>query len=79
MRTTLDIDDDILETAKKMARTRKVSTGKVISELVKKGLVETAFEDIKWKDGFPLIEGNGLPITVEQVERLLNQEFENYP
>jgi hypothetical protein len=62
-----------------MARSRRISTGKVISELVKKGLVETAFEDIKWKDGFPLIEGNGQPITVEQVEKLLDEEFENYP
>ena len=37
MRTTLDIDEDVLEIAKGMAQGRKRSVGKVISELARKG------------------------------------------
>ena len=38
MRTTLDIDDDILDLAKQMAHQRGMSAGKVISELARKAL-----------------------------------------
>lgn len=38
MRTTLDIDDDLLFAAKEMARRERKSAGKVVSELMRKGL-----------------------------------------
>ena len=38
MRTTLDIDDDILQAAKEIAEIRGSTAGKVISELARKGL-----------------------------------------
>ena len=38
MRTTLDIDDDVLFAAKDLARQGKKSAGQVISELARKGL-----------------------------------------
>jgi len=38
MRTTLDIDDDILAAAKEIARLKRLSTGKVISGLLRDAL-----------------------------------------
>lgn len=38
MRTTLDIDDDVLFAAKDLARRGKKSAGRIISELARKGL-----------------------------------------
>mgnify|MGYP006305561501 FL=1 len=37
MRTTIDIDKDILETAKEIAKKEKKSAGAVISELARRG------------------------------------------
>jgi len=38
MRTTLAIDDDVLEVAKSLAHTRHISIGEVLSELARKGI-----------------------------------------
>jgi hypothetical protein len=35
MRTTLDIDDDLIRVAKELARREKVSTGQVVSRLLR--------------------------------------------
>lgn len=38
MRTTLDIDDDVLEAARELARKQHVSAGKVVSQLLRAAL-----------------------------------------
>jgi hypothetical protein len=38
MRTTLDIDDDVLRAARELARREKKTAGRVISELARKAL-----------------------------------------
>jgi len=38
MRTTLNIDEDILEIAKSLALTRKISVGEALSDLARKGM-----------------------------------------
>lgn len=38
MRTTLDIDEDVLAAAKELARRQRLSTGRVISRLLRQGL-----------------------------------------
>jgi len=42
MRTTLDIDDDVLHAAKDRARREKKTAGEVISELARSGLTGQA-------------------------------------
>jgi hypothetical protein len=42
MRTTLDIDDDVLQAAKDLARRQGKTAGAVISELVRKALGASA-------------------------------------
>lgn len=38
MRTTLDIDDDVLQAAKEIAANRATTTGRVLSDLARKAL-----------------------------------------
>ena len=38
MRTTLDLDEDVLQAAKELAELQGLTAGKVLSELARKGL-----------------------------------------
>jgi len=38
MRTTIDIDDDVLRAVKELARRERTTAGRVISELARRGL-----------------------------------------
>jgi hypothetical protein len=38
VRTTLDIDDDVLQAAKELAAGRRLTAGQMLSELARKGL-----------------------------------------
>jgi len=38
VRTTLDIDDDVLQAAKELAAGRRMTAGQVLSELARRGL-----------------------------------------
>lgn len=39
MRTTLDIDEDVLETAKELAARRRTTAGRILSELARRALM----------------------------------------
>ena len=42
MRTTLDIDDDVLASAKEIARRERKTAGQVMSELVRRALTQAS-------------------------------------
>ena len=70
MRTTITIDDDLFEAAKVLAIQRKVPVGKVVSELMRKGL--NAQTTVKvGKGGFPTFQvpTDAHPITLEIVKQ----------
>jgi hypothetical protein len=88
MRTTLDIDDDILQAAKELARAEKKTAGQVLSELARKGLTqptrptglgEDAAPPYVMKDGWYVLTGReGAVVTNELVERLIEEaEYED--
>ena len=54
MRTTLDLDDDVLQAAKELAATRGTTAGKVLSELARKGLAP-ATTGQRVRNGVPLL------------------------
>jgi hypothetical protein len=68
MRTTLDLDSTALEAARQLATHRAQSLGKVVSELILKGLQSDAKP--RSKGGFPVFAGNasGKPITLDDVK-----------
>ena len=78
MRTTLDIDDDILAVIKDIAAAQKISAGKVVSELTRKALAGPVAEEDDSVDspplaGFkPLPRRSGAVVTTELVNRLMH-------
>ena len=54
MRTTLDIDDDVLQAAKEHGEFRGVTAGKVLSDLARKALTPTGPVP-KVRNGVPLL------------------------
>ncbi len=54
MRTTLDLDDDVLQAAKEIAESRSTTAGKVVSELIRKALERPA-RTARVRNGVPLL------------------------
>ena len=77
MRTTLDIDDDVLQAAKEIAISRSSTTGKVISELARRGLTPSAKTKVRVRNGVPLLTARTAedgPLTVDRVNELRDEE-----
>jgi len=75
MRTTLNIDDDVMEILKSYAEARSVGLGKAASELVRRG-IEAPLET-RMVNGFctVVLPKGTAKITSEQVKRLLEDEI----
>lgn len=74
MRTTLNLDDDVLSKVKEYADSRSVALGKAVSDLVRRGLkapVETAVVN-----GFHVVvlPPDSPTVDQRQVEHLLEDE-----
>lgn len=75
MRTTLDIDDDVLLAAKELAAIRKTTAGQVISDLARQALIGPSREEKpEYRNGFRLLPRTGTVITPEMVEKWLEDE-----
>lgn len=78
MRTTIDIEDDVLAAAKEIARRRHVSAGKVVSELLRKALSGAGERERVSQNtvsGFrPFSSPDTRIVTNEQVDRLRDDE-----
>jgi hypothetical protein len=75
MRTTLDIDEDVLAAVKSIARSESRTAGKVLSEVARKGLAPAAeARKRRSKDGIPLFNFPRKPsdiiVTSEMVKKL---------
>jgi hypothetical protein len=86
MRTTLDIDDDVLTAAEELAKSRKTSAGEIISELARKALAGA--NDLSGPAGpcgsvlqngwYVLPRREGLLVTHELVQHLRDEaDFED--
>jgi hypothetical protein len=53
MRTTLNLDEDVMEAARALADSERRSLGQVISDLVRRGLAPRAAR-LDDEDGFPV-------------------------
>jgi hypothetical protein len=70
MRTTLDIDDDVLEVAKDLAKVQNSTAGKVISELARQALTRPADTELIERNGFLVLPARGAVVTSAHVRRL---------
>ena len=73
MRTTLDLDDDLLAAARELAAAERRSLGSVVSELARRGLTPARIES---EGDLPVIRvPSGAPaITPEVVRRALDED-----
>lgn len=75
MRTTLEIDDDILEAAKSLARQSDRTAGAVLSELARRALTSAPpVSKTTSVGGFVPFESRGGLVTNEQIDRLREQD-----
>ena len=74
MRTTLDIDDDVLHAAKERARREGKTAGRLISELARRALTSPAMPSNAAEPeafyGFRPFPSQGKVVTNEHIDRL---------
>lgn len=79
MRTTLQLDDDVLAAARVMARQQRTSLGTVISELARAALVAPSpagdSSGAVHRNGVPLLpwKAEGAPVDLELVNSLRDE------
>ena len=78
MRTTLDIDDDVLQAAKQLAAREKKTAGQVLSELARRGIHAPRTPSVSATsptvmNGFEVLPAGGRVITPQLVQKLLDE------
>jgi hypothetical protein len=73
VRTTLDIDDDVLQAARELAENRRKTTGQVLSDLARQALAPSGRKTVR--NGVPLLSRRrgGPKPTMELVNRLRDE------
>ncbi|HLF95741.1 MAG TPA: CopG family transcriptional regulator [Methylococcaceae bacterium] len=80
MRTTLDIDDDVLAAAKELSRQQHVSAGQMISRLLRKALAGTPDDPGSPREGEKVVGGfrpfpsRGLVVSNDLIDNLRDAE-----
>ena len=81
MRTTIDIEPDVLDAAKEMARQRRVGVGKIVSELLRVALTGSTAHGNAESDktsfnvtGFDPFPPRGVVVSNDVVNRLRHAE-----
>jgi hypothetical protein len=74
MRTTLDIDDRVLASARALAQEKGISLGSAVSELALRGLRPPGTPSTGWKSPFPTFADvpDAEPVTSEMVREALD-------
>ena len=69
MRTTLSIEADVFVAARKLAEARSESIGKVVSDLMRRGL--EAAKPVQTRAGFPVfkVSRRAAPLTLADIKR----------
>ena len=78
MRTTLDIDDDVLQAAKERARRERKTAGEVVSELLRRALTgpdstASILRETPAHFGFRPFPANGRIVTNEHINQLRDE------
>jgi hypothetical protein len=73
MRTTWNVEDDVVEDVKEYARARSIPAGQAASQLIRRGL--RAGIGMRYENGFPVFDvPAGTPVvTKEHVQRLIDE------
>lgn len=76
MRTTLDIEEDVLLAAKEIAEREGSTAGRIISLLARRGLSNPKSKLKKTpviRGGVPLVRSRGEVVTTDRIRKLMDQ------
>jgi hypothetical protein len=75
MRTTLEIDDDVLQAAKELSAREKTTAGRLISEWARRGIRVRADKSSEPTvlNGFEVLPAEGRVVTSELVRQLIEE------
>lgn len=75
MRTTMNIDEDVLWAAKEIARLRGMPMGQVVSDLVRQGLAKKR-DHLPERNGVPLLppRADARPVSLAIVNALRDED-----
>ena len=75
MRTTLDIDDDVLQAAKELAASTGKTAGQIVSALIRKGLQTPSSARRASRNGVPIVRRRaGAPVMTMTLVNELRDE-----
>ena len=75
MRTTLDIEDDVLQAAKELAQRNGGTAGQVISDLARRGLNAPPLRRRPGlRGGVPVLPSRGEIVTLDHVRKIQDEE-----
>ena len=76
MRTTLNIDDDVLDCVKAVATRDRKPVGEVVSAMLRRAIEPAGAAAPRTRNGIPLfpVAPNARPVTPEIVRTLLEEE-----
>ena len=82
MRTTLDIDDDVLMAVREIAAREKRTAGKVLSEFSRRGMLAgdstpstpEPGRPYAMKNGIPILPSRGEVVSTGRIERIMEEE-----
>ncbi len=82
MRTTLDIDDDVLFAAKEIAAKERKTAGKILSEFFRRAiqtadsspLARKEGQTYPLKNGIPILPSRGEVVTLAHIQRIMEEE-----
>ena len=75
MRTTLDIDEDVLQAAKELAAKERRTTGAVLSDLARQGFQSgSKVEAGGIRNGIEVLPSRGEKVSLAHVRRLMDEE-----
>lgn len=79
MRTTVDLSDEAYQAVKAVARDRNESMGRVMSEMIMKGVHGPADKvgKIRMVNGWPVVSYGGRMITSEDVRKIQDEEYDD--
>ena len=71
MRTTINIDDDVLAAARQLASTEQLTLGEAVSALARQGMQKT--ESTEFRNGIKLLPATGNRVTMAEVNTLRDE------
>ena len=79
MRTTLDIEDDVLQAAKELAEREGSTAGRILSQLARRGLQAppsrvTKAGVARVRGGVPVLASRGEVVTLQKIKELMDSE-----